>query len=278
MTISENRSSKRVYALVLKLIAGRDFYAKDYSHGRLIHAAFLDIIRTIDPMLSERLHDLNQRKPYTLSPIWSSQPQIRMGAEAYLRVCFLDVSIAELFVEQFILASRNQTFSVGKTSFAIVDVLATPDQHPQAGALDITPPTQFFDVNRVELNLLTPTAFSRKQGTKVAYETSMTPRLVWHYARRIWESIGGESPGPAFDDWCEAHTAIESVNTKPRTVDFGRFKVKGVIGKLRYVLHAPLDDEMRLWWFQFARFMPFSSLGYKTTMGMGQCSTRFLDF
>lgn len=264
-----------VHALVLKLIAGGGLYTRNYGHGRLIHAAFLDIIRKLDPELSEQLHSINERKPYTLSPIWSAQPQIQMGAEAYLRICFLDTDLAKLFVQRFLLGFRNHTFFVGNTPFAITDVWATDEGHPQAGSLEVAIPTAAF-ASRLELTLLTPTAFSRKQGDKVAYETLMTPRLVWHYARRIWESVGGDSPGPAFDDWCEAHTVIEVMNTKLKKVDFGKFQVSGVTGKLQYALRAPQDDERRLWWFQLARFMSFSSIGYKTTMGMGQCTVNFL--
>jgi CRISPR-associated endoribonuclease Cas6 len=37
--------------------------------GQHAHAAFLDIVRAVDPSLSERLHNTNGRKPFTVSPL-----------------------------------------------------------------------------------------------------------------------------------------------------------------------------------------------------------------
>ena len=37
--------------------------------GQHAHAAFLDILRAVDPALSQALHDLNGRKPFTVSPL-----------------------------------------------------------------------------------------------------------------------------------------------------------------------------------------------------------------
>jgi hypothetical protein len=47
--------------------------AVDLGHGasgHVVHAAFLDHVRRLDPSLAEKLHVRSQRKPFTVSPIF----------------------------------------------------------------------------------------------------------------------------------------------------------------------------------------------------------------
>ena len=43
--------------------------------GCLAHAAFLDLLHQVDPALAQVLHDLNQRKPFTLSSLVEIEPE-----------------------------------------------------------------------------------------------------------------------------------------------------------------------------------------------------------
>ena len=158
--------------------------------------------------------------------------------------------------------------------FAIHQVHITTEGHARAGMFTLQAPkadTESLSSRTFRIDWLTPTAFSRKNGSQNNFDTSMQPRHLWNYARRVWEHAGGESPGPTFDDWVEAHTTVIRLDTGRQWIDFDRFKVPGNVGFGVYQLERcdPAEPNA-LWWRQFARFMPFSSLGYKTTMGLGQ--------
>jgi CRISPR/Cas system endoribonuclease Cas6 (RAMP superfamily) len=43
------------------------------------------------------------------------------------------------------------------------------------------------------------------------------------------------------------------------------------------LVNCAIDEPNARWWRHFAQFMPFSSLGAKTTMGLGQCSVTLED-
>lgn len=268
---------KPVYALVLRLMAGGTFRIQP-DGGRLVHAAFLDVIRQIDPALSEALHGVNDRKPYTTSPIWSDRSLLHEGDEAFVRFTILDPALAERFVRQFLLYGTKHQFTLAGVAFAITHVHITPEGHARAGILywQRPPLTDPFMTARVDF--LTPTAFSRKHGTQNNFDLSMQPRHLWNYARRQWENAGAASPGQAFDEWVEAHTTVLRMDTRRQWIDFQRFKVPGMVGFTVYQLvNCTPADPNAMWWRQFARFMPFSSLGYKTTMGLGQCTVTPTD-
>src|ERR1700680_3238489 len=82
--VSTESAEKTVYALVLRMTASGTLRMYPDS-GRLVHAAFLDVIRQIDPALSEKLHGDNERKLYTTSPVWGVGSTLHEGDEAFVR-------------------------------------------------------------------------------------------------------------------------------------------------------------------------------------------------
>jgi CRISPR-associated endoribonuclease Cas6 len=262
--------SSNIYALVLRLTAG-GLMRLSVDSGRLVHAAFFDVLRQLDAPLATRLHDTNQRKLYTVSPLWGDHHSVQPGDHVFVRFALLDPALAHLLVEAFLLKGRQHRLKIGPAWFAITDVYITPEGHPRAGTFPLTLP-EIPDFYRVGVTFLTSTAFSRKRGKQVQYETGMAPRDVWKSARRMWESAGGHDPGPDFDDWCVQHTMVENRKLCTQRVDFGHFFVPGVVGEVIYQLTGDHLTEYHQWWCHFARFLPFSSVGYKTTMGLGQVS------
>ena len=275
--IREWHTQKSVYALVLRLTVG-SLFKLHVDNGRLVHAAFLDMIRSIDPVLSQTLHSANERKPYTTSPVWGAGSLLKEGDEAFVRLTMLDPTLSGHFVQKFWLYGSAQRFELAGVPFAVTHVHITPEGHARAGMFPIQP-LGSDDVKRiVRVDFLTPTAFSRNHGNQTKFETAMQPRELWNYARRQWEMAGGDSPGRVFDDWVEAHTEVLRMNTQRYWVDFPRFKIPGIVGYGVYKLaHCDPDEPNARWWRHFARFMPFSSLGAKTTMGLGQCVVSFED-
>ncbi len=65
--------SPDLYALIIRLIAAHNGRLRA-TQGHLAHAAFLDILRQVDPALSAAIHNINGRKPFTISPLEGLRP------------------------------------------------------------------------------------------------------------------------------------------------------------------------------------------------------------
>jgi CRISPR-associated endoribonuclease Cas6 len=159
-----------LYSTVVKLIAIQDGQLPA-TQGRLAHAAFLDIIRAVDPALADALHASRGRKPFTVSPLWDlprqhnpkGQVTVRRGHQTWLRFTLLGSELFTTFTHHFLSpltpspsqaearASRPPSPSqgegrgegppshrggevrIGNLDFAITEILTTPGSHPWAG-------------------------------------------------------------------------------------------------------------------------------------------------
>ncbi|MCP4421959.1 MAG: hypothetical protein GY805_35545, partial [Chloroflexi bacterium] len=87
--------SPDLYALIIRLITTKNGRIQA-TQGHLAHAAFLNILRQVDPAVSEAIHELHGRKPFTVSPLEGfgkprkGQIQLKAGQEGWLRVTLLD--------------------------------------------------------------------------------------------------------------------------------------------------------------------------------------------
>ncbi|MBI1800750.1 MAG: hypothetical protein HYR71_03875 [Chloroflexi bacterium] len=127
-----------LYSSVLRLHAIHDG-ALEPTQGHHAHAAFLHIVEQVDPILSQRLHDSNARKPFTLSPLRGLPPPrrgevcLRAGDECWLRVTLAGERMFETFIQRFMQGEVRPTLRLGEAHFAVSAVLTTPGSHAWAG-------------------------------------------------------------------------------------------------------------------------------------------------
>jgi CRISPR-associated endoribonuclease Cas6 len=130
-----------LYSTVVKLIAIQDGQLPA-TQGRLAHAAFLDIIRAVDPALAEALHASRGRKPFTVSPLWGlprqrdhkGQVTLRQGHPAWLRFTLLGSDLFTTFTRHF-LSPLTPSPSQGETHGT------HPPSPPRGGAGgEVSPP------------------------------------------------------------------------------------------------------------------------------------------
>jgi CRISPR-associated endoribonuclease Cas6 len=160
-----------LYSTVVKLIAMQDGRVPA-TQGRLAHAAFLDIIRAVDPDLATALHASRGRKPFTVSPLYGlPRPQeshvpVRRGRMAWLRFTLLGGELFATFTRRFLITPSptlplqggagkedtlkgetnletfqpsnlprggGPTIRMGTIDFAVSEVLTTPGSHAWAG-------------------------------------------------------------------------------------------------------------------------------------------------
>jgi CRISPR-associated endoribonuclease Cas6 len=189
-----------LYATVVKLVAIQDGKLPA-TQGRLAHAAFLDIIRAVDPELAETLHAGRGRKPFTVSPLrglprsQEGHIPVQRGRTAWLRFTLMGGDLFTTFTRRFLAPTptlpqsgggsregappphgreragvgAGVTISIGQITFAVGEVLTTPGSHPWAGYA--TPgelggrwaSTPPDQVPRqIKLELASPTVFSRR--------------------------------------------------------------------------------------------------------------------
>ena len=103
-----------LYALIIKLTATQNGRLRA-TQGHLAHAAFLNIVQQVDPTLSEQLHEMDGRKPFTLSPLQGfghghkGQLTIGAGQSGWLRLTLLDPQLFQTFIRYFLEGSARPT-------------------------------------------------------------------------------------------------------------------------------------------------------------------------
>jgi CRISPR-associated endoribonuclease Cas6 len=270
--------------------------------GQHAHAAFLDIVRTVDPPLSQRLHDLNGRKPFTISPLMGLPKlykheeerqgiKLREGWECWLRVTILDDVLFKTFIDYF-MTSRltplprgegNQRSDVripeirlGDAHFCVSEILTTPGSHPWAGyvtleelqkRLDEPPPAS------ITLELRSPTSFNLGAEN---IETIPYPKLVFGNLATAWKAITGENMVAAVEKYAEKNWRPVLHRLERKALTLHNHPQLGAVGRVEYQRlddgNAPLARALNL----LADLAFYTGLGRKTAQGMGM-ACRLID-
>jgi CRISPR-associated endoribonuclease Cas6 len=254
--------------------------------GHQAHAAFLRAVEEADPALADVLHHpvLHQR-PFTVSPLLGveaahdGQVTVRPEETYTLRFTVLLQPIFQQFMRRFLRGDRP-VLRLGQVLFLIKEILATPEGSPWAGYTSfaelwtqagIAPPL-------IRLDFRSPTAFSfgqRPWGRQV--HVLPDPRLVFGSLARAWAAFAPPELGldvRAVEQYAADNVVIQHLSgLETRMQHFGRYAQVGFVGRVEYRL-MDRSDEGSPWRQAFnalADFAFYAGVGYKTTMGMGQC-------
>jgi len=272
-------NSRSFHALVIKLTA-QNAGVLPGSVGELAHAAFYAAIEAVDPALSAQMHDAQNRKDFSLSPLygyWQSPADKRIhvnpGQEGWLRVGLLNDRLFGVFM-QHLLQSRAPSIRLGQVNFAITEALGAPGSHPWVGyatldqlrALDERPA-------RWVLEFESPTAIRWGQadnGTR-RVELFPRPRMAIASLRSRWDKLSGESWGRDFEEWVERNVVVGRVwrwETQP--FPYRRQTYVGGLGKLEYRCLDRTNGANVAHLNRLLHLAFFTGIGYKTTHGLGQ--------
>ncbi len=267
--------------------------------GHQAHAAFLRAVKEADPALADVLHHpiLNQR-PFTVSPLMGVEAEQRMNGrvavepeETYtLRFTVLYEPIFQQFMGRFLRGDRP-VLRLGRVLFLIKEILATPEDSPLRPALRASGQawagyTTFEELAAgagtseplIELAFHSPTAFSfgqRAWGKQ--FHVLPDPRLVFNSLARTWRAFA--PPELSLDPreverYADENVVIQRLeDLETRMLHFGRYPQVGFIGRVTYRL-MDKSKESATWrkkLHALAEFAFYAGVGYKTTMGMGQC-------
>jgi CRISPR-associated endoribonuclease Cas6 len=279
--------SPDLYALIIRLTAAQSGQLRA-SAGRLSHAAFLDILRQVDPDVAQQLHDTNGRKPFTISPLHGFGHRrkgvyhIGAGQEGWLRLTLLDPALFHTFIAYFLQGAPQTAVRLNKMSFQVSEILSTPGSHALAGTDSIDDLINRWqtavlsrDHRTIHLSFSSPTAFAIRDGRSTRRSHVLPdPYFVFGELANRWDTLTGSETKEAVRQYVSEHMVVARHNIKTHMVQFGRGRQVGFTGRVAYQSLDKENDDMLRHLNRLADFAFYSGVGSKTTMGMGQVMRR----
>ncbi len=267
------------------------------STGRFGHAAFLALIESVAPELSQVLHDRNARQPFTVSPLRvpsrnPSSPPIRKGSQREVNECIrvyegdscsMRFSVIEgddpdgavlfrSFQTALITTLPAATIRLHNIPFAVEEAHTTPGADGWTGYTTFAELLECAATERtVALHFESPTAMSLGQtDAGKRFELFPVPWNVFDGLARKWTEFGGVPLRTAdFLEWVQECVWVSEHDVQTRILQFGRFSQKGFVGTVVYEIKRGGSDLARML-NALADLALYAGVGYKTTMGMGQ--------
>ena len=244
--------------------------------GHQIHAMLLDLVRRDDPTLSAQLHEGQQSRPFTVGPLTGGRAQgdsivLRSGQGCRLRFTLLDGGRIWQCLNTHFLEAGPITLRVGAAEFVLTRMLATPTADPSgwAGYSDWQTLANTAAARYITLRFASPTAFSI--GDK-RFSLFPEPQFVWESLARVWNNYAPPPlhlDKPAISEFVKQRVVVADYDLRTATLHYPSYTQKGFLGTCTYLVQEMGDCAARL--AALAEFARYAGVGYKTTMGMGQC-------
>jgi CRISPR-associated endoribonuclease Cas6 len=249
------------------------------SHGSFVHAAAMDLLLRLDPLLSHTLHQAAERKPFTCSPLGGTDQ--REGFDYVLspdrlytwRLTGLNAEISQQLLR---LSPQLGGIRIGEAVFSVAHVSTSSEQHPEAGQDTYqallarwTRPTQ-QPLSTVTLHFLTPTTF-RIGGLEQPFPL---PHWVLGSLLATWNAF---SPYPLPHDLqgtLDEAVVLSNYKVETRRVELGGYRTVGFVGKCTYRVVKPSAEVGRLLGL-LAAFSFYAGVGWQPTHGLGQVRPQF---
>jgi CRISPR-associated endoribonuclease Cas6 len=275
-------NSEILYSIVLKLAPERQGRIRA-THGHHAHAAFLRALRQADPALAEAMHrPQTPVKPFTVSPLLGLGPGhegtlgVSPERDYFLRFTVLYAPIFEQFMGRFLRGDGRPWLQLGQMPFHIKEILTTPGSHPWSGYRSFVEMAQeAAPAEGVTLQFTTPTAFSfgkRDWGQQVV--PLPVPRLVFGSLARSWNALAPPAlhlDRQALRAYVEDNVVVAGMRgVRTRMLAFRDAPQLGFVGRVTFEFKGR-DETMRCQLNALAELAFYAGVGYKTTMGMGQC-------
>lgn len=250
------------------------------THGHLLHAAFMDMLRLVNPEPAAEMHDANQRKPFTLSPLhgfkYGKQGKTNLKAtqECWFRATFLDNQLLHDFTQYFI--QGHTTLRLGHSNFIITEIHTATTGHPQARTSSIDTLWSQWELAsiteqhlQIPLHVITPTAFSFHNGTRNMYVLP-DPTLVFSTLSGYWDDLANDDQQQSIQNFVTKSVVISHLNIKSIMLRFSRSPQIGFTGHVTFKILDESNQHMIRHLNRLADLAFYTGLGSKTTQGMGQ--------
>lgn len=259
--------------------------------GFLAHAAFLDLLHQVDPALSQVLHDLNHRKPFTLSSLVEIEPEtgyrtadrtvLLQPRRLYgLRLTSLASYVLNTFTSLFFnLDASSLRVRLGSQQFQVVRIEGSPGNggawlgRSSFMTLAALPPARAWT-----FRFASPTAFSMGEQ-----EWGGRKFVLFPEPSQLFDSLAGcwndfaPATLPAIDkptlrQYVEKYVAVAAIkDLHTEVLEFKQHRQLGFVGEVSYrLMEKQPSPQMATILNQLAAFALYAGVGYKTTMAMGQ--------
>lgn len=236
-----------------------------------VHAALLAAVNRVNPEQARALHSDAQVKPFAISTLW---PRIRIrgttlevpkDAECRVRLTTLDRATFEAFSSALMpLTASRGSLVINGTDYVLHEAALTAPYGGAASWEDLCR----HEMRQVTLKFISPTSF-RRAGLNVPLPD---PRLVLGSLWQKWQAYSGIGFGEDVFEEVQSLTALAAADIHTRVWKYPRYLMTGFVGTATYQITGnPSSGAIRLF-NGLLHLAPFSGVGYKTTMGMGQCS------
>lgn len=264
-------------AVVLKLQA-QNAGRLPASHGRLLHAAFLNSLRAQDEALSASLHN-SASKSFALGllkldcPLQKMTYQVQAGTQAQWRICIMGAQSKAVLQ----LLQKGLVLRVGSIEFMVQDIYATPREHSQAGLTTTeyleTQCAELPPLEHLTLEFMTPATF-RYFDQDYPWPK---PELVFGSLAERWNQISGEEHFAVdkVKEIAAGYLLPERWQGSSRRVNLSpQHGVTGFTGSFTYKLSL-LPQEYRSLFICLGEFAVFAGVGRLTGQGLGQVRVRY---
>lgn len=248
------------------------------SHGRLLHAAFLNALRIQNEGLSVALHN-SASKSFSLSLLQLPCPpqkmayQVQAGMQAQWRICVMGEQTQSVLQ----CLRKGLLLRVGCLAFAVEAVYVTPQEHSQAGLMT----TEYLErvcaelplMEHLTLDFITPTTF-RYFDQDYPWPK---PELVFGSLAERWNKVSGAEHFVVekIKEIAAGYLVPEKWQGSSRRVNLSpQHGVTGFVGSFTYKLSL-LPQEYRVLFICLAEFAVFAGIGRLTGQGMGQVRVQY---
>jgi CRISPR-associated endoribonuclease Cas6 len=238
------------------------FFTGHVSRGLLLH-----ILRHVNPVVSQSLHEPNVLKPYSLTPLYFRSETKTSGGylldaafPCRVRFRFLKDEFANYLVEYF---SQKSTVTIIDTGFHIASMAVKSKDY-----LEMEKESE--PVGAFRLYFRTPT-YLASLGTSF-HCLWPEPTRIFPNLMRLWDTYTtgkryGKEEYVEYREWLIKNVGVAEHELKTRLVYMGRKKATGFVGWTTYEMKA--KDEWNKVTCMLARFAEYSNIGGNKTGGFG---------
>lgn len=243
--------------------------------GRATQAFLLHSIERFQPDLSSKVHDNSDMKPFTASTLIGGEARddlLRFSPSMAVKVRYttLHPSLSTLLLETLVPDWQIRGVLIHDQLFEVTAADANVLTNRATGSTSFEKLLESASSHTtLRLTFASPTAFKSTQGHFIPLPQ---PELVFSSLLARWNVF---SPIQLSDDlyiYCHENIALQSVDIRSEEVTFGRGvwnTVSGFTGQAVYHLLGG-SEETRRCINALAAFAPYSGVGVKTTVGLGQ--------
>jgi CRISPR-associated endoribonuclease Cas6 len=266
-----------------------------------VQAAFLDMVRQIDPTLFEWLREADQHAPYTVAllqerdqvaPILHEETGLyeqifpaRSGRACWLNITILDAALFSAFAQYLIVRPYALTVKIGEIQFGVRRFSTKAE--PDTAAQTLIAYSSFEDLygarfaqRQYRFDFMSPTFLDngRQRSWGKAVQTFPEPHYVFASLARQWELFAPahlrmkmhDISVRAFSLWCERNIVVAYYAPTTGYARSNRSEQAGFQGTVVYEVRGRLTAPEARWLSPLARFATFSGVGGKTAVGMGR--------